>query len=108
MTAPISAPVADLSAGRSAMPARPGGNGETLASLKEKATAFESMYLAKMLEPLWEGIETDGPFGGGAGEDAWRGLLIQEYANTVSARGGIGLADSLVRHLLTTQEVPHA
>ncbi|PWR19789.1 rod-binding protein [Zavarzinia compransoris] len=75
--------------------------------LKEQAQDFEAMVVSQMLAPMFEGLKTDGPFGGGAGESAFRGFLIQEYGKAIAARGGIGLSDMLIRSLLVSEETPH-
>jgi Rod binding domain-containing protein len=75
--------------------------------LKAQAEDFEAMVVSQMLTPMFEGVKTDGPFGGGAGEGAFRGFLIQEYGKAVASRGGIGLSDMLIRSLLVSEEAPH-
>lgn len=75
--------------------------------LKAQAEDFEAMVVSQMLTPMFEGVKTDGPFGGGAGEGAFRGFLIQEYGKAIAARGGIGLSDMLIRSLLVSEEAPH-
>lgn len=69
------------------------------------AADFESVFLSQMLQHMSADIKTDGPFGGGPGEDMFRSLLNGEYANAMSARGGIGIADNIYRQILALQEV---
>lgn len=66
------------------------------AALRTAAEAFEAMFLAEMLSHAGLG-ETPEAFGGGVGEDAFGSMLVQEQAKMLAARGGIGLAESLVR-----------
>jgi flagellar protein FlgJ len=73
-------------------------------TLQKQAVEFESVYLAQMLEPMFEGIQAEAPFGGGFGEDVWRSLQIREFGKALSERGGIGLADAVGRQLLKMQE----
>lgn len=75
--------------------------------LKASAQDFEAMVLTQMVNPMFEGLKTDGPFGGGHGEEAFRGFLTQEYGKSIAARGGIGIADMLIRSLMVTQEMPN-
>lgn len=75
--------------------------------LKAQAQDFEAMVMTQMITPMFEGLKTDGPFGGGAGESAFRGFLVQEFGKAVAARGGIGLSDMLIRSLLVTEEPAH-
>ena len=73
--------------------------------VRAAAQDFESFFLSQMFEMMFEGIETDGPFGGGSSEKIFRSLMVAEYGKSTAARGGIGIADDIVRQMLTTQEV---
>jgi Rod binding domain-containing protein len=53
---------------------------------------------------MFEGIETDGPFGRGPGEAIFRSLMLDQYSKTIASQGGFGLADAVKRQLLATQE----
>ena len=70
---------------------------------RKAAEDFEAVFVAQMIQPMFEGIKTDGPFGGGNGEDVFRGLLIQEVGKQVSKAGGIGLSDSIYGQMLKMQ-----
>jgi peptidoglycan hydrolase FlgJ len=74
---------------------------------KVRATAvdFEAFFITQMFEHMFSGIETDGPFGGGSGEKIFRSMLMQEYGAETARQGGFGIADTIVRQLLATQEV---
>jgi Rod binding domain-containing protein len=74
------------------------------AAAKKAAVEFESVFLSQMLGQMFEGISTDGPFGGGQGEAMFRSLMLDEYGKSIAAQGGIGLADSVTRQLLKQQE----
>jgi Rod binding domain-containing protein len=74
-----------------------------LEAVKKSAKEFEAVFLNEMLSPMFEGISTDGPFGGGEGEDTYRSLMIEQYANNISAQGGIGLASSIQSAILAMQ-----
>lgn len=74
------------------------------AEARKTADEFESMFLSQMLQHMSSGIKTDGPFGGGPGEEMFRSLLNQEYAGMLAKRGGIGLADHVYRQILALQE----
>lgn len=68
------------------------------------AQEFEAMFLAQMLQPIFKGIETDAMFGGGPGEDAYKGLLVQEYGKAIARSGGVGIADAVQAEILKLQE----
>ena len=72
---------------------------------REAAESFEAFFLAQFLGEMFKDIRSDSMFGGGAGEDAYRPLLIQEYGKLMAARGGTGLADAVLREILATQEI---
>ena len=54
---------------------------------------------------MFEGIKTDGPFGGGQGEEMFRSLMVDEYGKQIAARGGFGLAAKMQAELLKHQQV---
>ena len=72
--------------------------------MRETAEAFEASFIAQMLKPMFEGLRTDGPFGGGEGEETWRSFMIEAMAKQTVKAGGIGLADSVVAQMLKMQE----
>ena len=57
-----------------------------------------------MLEQMWTGIEAEAPFGGGHAEKVYRSMVVGEYAKSISAAGGIGIADQVYREILSAQE----
>ena len=72
---------------------------------KKAAQDFESVFISQMLNQMYEGIPTDGLFGGGQGEAMFRSLMLDEYGKQIAAQGGIGIAASVSRELLKHQEV---
>jgi peptidoglycan hydrolase FlgJ len=84
-------------------------DGKTTKAAREAwATAqnFESVFLNSMLSPMFGGLEGDGPMGDGNGEgsDAWRGMLVDEYAKGFAGAGGLGLSQDIYRELIKLQE----
>ncbi len=77
------------------------------ASAKKAAEQFESVFITQFLGQMFSGISTDGPFGGGQGEEMFRSLLMDEYGKQMSAQGGFGLSAAIQRELLKSQETPH-
>ena len=80
--------------------------GQSPEQMRETAQAFEASFLSQMLKPMFEGLETDGPFGGGEGEATWRSFLIDAMAKQAVKAGGIGLADTVMSEMLKMQEQP--
>jgi Rod binding domain-containing protein len=75
------------------------------AKMRAAAEEFESVFLAQILENMFHGVPTDGPFGGGHGESVYRSLMLQEYGKVIARRGGIGIADAVMREMIKLQEV---
>ena len=73
-------------------------------SVDKAAQEFEAEFLSQMLESMFKGIKTDGPFGGGHAEEMMRSFMLQEYGKVMSASGGVGIADAVKRELLHAQE----
>jgi flagellar protein FlgJ len=67
------------------------------------AQQFERMFISEMLRPMFEGIETDGEFGGGNAEATFRPMLIDQYSDAIAKGGGIGIADSVLKEILRMQ-----
>ena len=74
------------------------------ARMRETAEAFEASFLSQMLKPMFEGISTEAPFGGGEAEGTWRGFLVEAMAKQAVRGGGIGLADQVVAEMLRMQD----
>ena len=73
------------------------------ARMRHTAQEFESVFLNEMLSPMFEGLSTDGLGGGGVGEEMFRPMLIDRYAQAVTHAGGIGIADQIMRELTRMQ-----
>jgi Rod binding domain-containing protein len=71
--------------------------------LRETAQEFEAVFLAQVLSTMKVGLGGAGPFGEGDNE-AWAGMLQEEYGRLISRSGGIGVADALLREMLKLQE----
>jgi len=76
--------------------------------LNQKAWAaakdFEAQFLSSMLQPMFEGIKSDGPFDGGQGEQMFRSLLVDQYAQQMTQSGGVGVSQQIYREILKLQE----
>lgn len=67
------------------------------------AQEFEAMVLNELFGLMFQGLSTDGPFGGGTGEAMFRPMLIQEYAKGVASNGGVGLGDAVLAEITRLQ-----
>ena len=79
------------------------GVGASKAQIATTAQSFESSFLSNMLGQMFEGVSTDGPFGGGAGEGAFRSFLMDAFAQQITKSGGVGIASAVQREMLKMQ-----
>ena len=77
--------------------------GRTRAQIERTAKEFEAAFISQMLAPMFQGIEPEGAFGGGSGEDAFKSFLMEAVGKQMSRAGGLGLADDLTRQMLKMQ-----
>lgn len=100
---PALAPTTSLTAfnapkvGRSASPAK----------LADAAKQFESSMISSLLQPMFNGLSTDGPFGGGEAEGAFRSFLVDAIAKQVEKAGGLHLSSAIQKELIRMQQGGH-
>ena len=75
------------------------------AKIKSTAQAFEASFIGQMLQPMFEGLSTAPPFGGGEGEGAFRSFLVDAMAKQMAKAGGIGLAPTIEREMIRMQQM---
>lgn len=71
---------------------------------KESAENFEAFFLSRMMESMFEGVSTDGMFGGGHAEKIYRSLLLDEYGKEMAKLGTVGVKDYVMQAILQMQE----
>ncbi len=71
---------------------------------KEAAQDFEAFFMTKMMESMFEGVSTEGMFGGGHAEKIYRSLLLNEYGKAMAKTGSIGVSDDIMSAILRMQE----
>ena len=76
---------------------------EQRAKIHATAQAFEAQLLSMMMQPMFKGLQTDGPFGGGQGEESYRSFLVDAVGKQTASHGGIGLAAPVMREMLKMQ-----
>ncbi|MEZ5815107.1 MAG: rod-binding protein [Alphaproteobacteria bacterium] len=72
--------------------------------VEDTARDFEAVFIAEMMQPMFEGIEVEAPFGGGKGEEIFRSMMLQEYGKIISQTGGIGIAGGVKEQMIQMQE----
>lgn len=94
------------------IPSRTNATGASPSAIEETARAqaneFEATFLASILQPIFEGLAKDRTFGGGFGEEAFTGLLTQEYAKSITEQANLGIADQVYEQLIKVQETTPA
>jgi len=71
--------------------------------LDRTARAFETVILSELLKASGAGATNDA-FGGGIGEEQFASFLVAAQAERIAHRGGIGIAEMILRSL---PESPH-
>lgn len=75
---------------------------------KETAENFEAFFMTKMMESMFEGISTEGMFGGGHAEKIYRSMLLDEYGKVMAKTGSIGISDSIMASIIQMQEAQNS
>ncbi len=99
----VTPPPVDMLAARKAKLSTDVSGVQTRAQAEAVAQQFERMFIAEMLQPMFSGIETDGPFGGGQGEEVFRPMLLDQYSDAIAKGGGVGIADVVLKEILRMQ-----
>lgn len=86
----------------------PNVNTKDLAKAREAAEDFEAFFISHAMESMFEGVSTDGMFGGGNAEKIYRSLLINEYGKSMAKTGNVGVADSIMRTIIEMQEAANS
>ncbi len=73
-------------------------------NVEQAAKDFEALFVTEMMKPMFEGIKTDGAFGGGKTEEVFRGLMLQEYGKMVAETGQLGIAQAVKTEMIKMQE----
>ncbi len=73
--------------------------------IEKTATDFEAVFLENMLGQIFASTGTEGPLGqNGTGGDAYKSMLVNEYARTITKSGGVGIANSVMAEMIRIQE----
>jgi len=62
------------------------GPAKNTSQVAKAAEDFEAVFINEFMGAMFEGIKTDGPFGGGPGESIFRSLMIDQYSKAVPSR----------------------
>ena len=99
----LTAPSVDVLAQKKASLSSDVSSVKTRAQAEDVARQFERMFISEMLAPMFQGLETDGPMGGGNAEATFRPMLVDQYADAIARGGGIGISDAVLKEILRMQ-----
>ena len=86
--------------------APPPGATSDVAKADKASKEYESVFISQFLGSMFSSIPTDGITGGGAGEEMFRSMMIDQYAKSIENQGGFGIATQMKAELLKHQQVP--
>jgi Rod binding domain-containing protein len=76
------------------------------ARVHKVAKDFEASFLSVMLGEMFKDVSA-GDFGGGQAEEAFKTMMTDAFAKSMTNHGGVGLAPALTRQMLTLQGLEH-
>ncbi|HVV42754.1 MAG TPA: rod-binding protein [Nitrobacter sp.] len=102
---PIGSGLAAASTAKSALTGVADAAGDATGAARKAAVQFEQVFLSKVLGEMFTDAGGDGPLGtNGPGGAIWRSMLTDQFAQKFASSGGVGLADSVQRQLVSLQE----
>lgn len=60
--------------------------------IRKVAQEFEAVFLAQMLAPMFENVGNNDLFGEEYANGVYKSMMVDQYANSISKAGGIGIA----------------
>jgi peptidoglycan hydrolase FlgJ len=76
--------------------------------LRAAAQDFEAVLVGQLMGLMLESVPSDGPFGGGNGEDVYKSMLADQMGKQVTKRGGLGLTTSIMNEMIRMQQATPA
>jgi Rod binding domain-containing protein len=73
------------------------------AKIEGAAKDFEAQLIGMMLQPMFEGLSTSGPFSGGMAEGTYRSFMLDAFGKQMAKAGGIGVAGPVMHEMLRMQ-----
>lgn len=78
-------------------------HGRSREELNKAAHDFETSMISAMLKPMFDGLSTAAPFGGGEAEGTFRSFLVDAIAKQVGKAGGLKLSSTIQAELIRMQ-----
>ena len=70
---------------------------------EQKAREFEVVFASQVAKLMLGSVEVDESFGGGHGEEMFRGIMAEELGKSIADGGGLGIAPAVLDQLLKLQ-----
>jgi peptidoglycan hydrolase FlgJ len=70
---------------------------------ERSAHDFEAVFSGAMAKMMLESVEVDTQFGGGHGEEMFRGVLAEHLGPAIAGQGGLGIAPAVLQQILRLQ-----
>lgn len=70
---------------------------------EKTAREFEAVFAGAIAKLMMESVEIGEEFGGGHGEQMFRGMLAEQLGTEMTKRGGLGLAPAVLEQILRLQ-----
>jgi Rod binding domain-containing protein len=84
-------------------PQLPTATPEQRKKIETSAQAFEGQLISQLLQPMFAGLKTDAPFGGGEGEATFRSFMLEAIGKQTAKSGGLHLAKAVTAEMLKMQ-----
>ena len=81
----------------------PPATAEQLNKIRRTSKDFEAQLIGQMLQPMFDGLSTDGEFDGGQAEGTYRSFMVEAMGKQMARSGGIGVAHAVEREMLKMQ-----
>ena len=70
---------------------------------EKTAREFEAVFAGTIAKLMMESVEVDDGFGGGHGEEMFRGVLAEHLGADISRKSGLGIAPAVMEQILRLQ-----
>lgn len=73
------------------------------AAAEKTARDFEAVFAGAIAKLMVESMEVNDGFGGGHGEEMFRGVMAEQLGTEMAKRGGLGIAPAVLDQILRLQ-----
>lgn len=71
---------------------------------EKTAREFEAVFVGQIAKLMMESAGAPSEFGGGHGEEMFRGVLAEQLGTEIAKRGGLGLAPAVLDQIIRLQQ----